>query len=177
MATTRCRRLGGFSAAAVLGLAGVGFGAVPAYAASGNIYKGPSGSFGHYEQNDSSNQLRIFAAPTNLGTNQCLDLWYDWTRISGEGTHYDARMARSCRDYTTRDSGTNTETYNVFSWNKLGACYGPNNATTSPISNCTDSELSTVLPSVPNTCTRSWVVQVSGTLQYGSGGSSVSCSS
>ncbi|MCW3820611.1 hypothetical protein ONA91_39885 [Micromonospora sp. DR5-3] len=62
---------------------------------------GPSPSYGFYNQNDTSDLLRVLANPTGaVPSGKCLDMWYDWSR---EGGHYDARMARSCRPAYQRE--------------------------------------------------------------------------
>ncbi|WP_144420374.1 MULTISPECIES: hypothetical protein [Micromonospora] len=164
------------TAVAVLGAAACLVVASPAQAASGYLYVGPSPSYGFYNQNDTSDLLRVMANPTGaVPSGKCLDMWYDWNR---EGSHYDARMARSCRPAFSRDSGNTYESTDVSGFNKLFSCYGNNNATTSGTCEVTIGAPSSVLPSIPNNCTRSWWLTSSGTYQYDPGGSSsTSCSS
>ncbi|MEU4626649.1 hypothetical protein AB0G04_42530 [Actinoplanes sp. NPDC023801] len=165
------------TAAAVLGAAAC-LVASPAQAASGYLYVGPSPSYGFYNQNDSSNLLRVLANPTGaVPSGKCVDMWYDWNREEVGSDHYDARMARSCRPAYNRDSGNTYESTNVAGRNKLFSCYGNNNATTSGTCNVTAGAPSTVNPSIPNPCTRAWWLTSTGSYQYNAGGSSTSCTS
>jgi hypothetical protein len=146
-----------------------------ATAASGYMYVGPANSYGYYSQNDASNSLRLLSSATDMASGKCVDIWYDWNRDGGD--HYDARVARSCRDFFSKDSGTNIESTGVAGANKRFACYGNNNATTGGTCNVAVGSPSTVNPNLPNTCTRAWWVTSTGTAMYGSGGSPTSCNS
>ena len=167
-----------------MSLALVAFSPTVASAATGSgqsyLYKGPSGSWGYAEWYGSSNGLRLIANPSSMATGYCLDAWFDWNR---EGTgHFDARVARSCRGLYQRDSGFNYESTDVAGMQKWAVCYGLNNQTTSPTSNCNQhpehtSDISGVNPNLPNSCTRSWRLTSSGSYLYDGGGSSTSCSS
>ncbi|GAA2404805.1 hypothetical protein Cme02nite_63310 [Catellatospora methionotrophica] len=116
-----------------------------------------------------------------MGSNKCIDVWLDFDRDAaiGESDHYDARVARSCQSMVSRDTLDTYETTDVTGVLKLGACYGNNNATTSPLSNCTQvtGTLTGVVPAVPNNCTRAWVMTAGGKSEYFDGGVSTSCSS
>jgi hypothetical protein len=162
---------------AVVLLATVVIPAAPAYAASGIVYVGgsSSGRFGSYNQADSSDYLKLTAQASTLASGRCIDMWYDWDR-EGVG-HFDARVARSCRAGYLRDSGNTYESTNVYGWNKLGACYGPNDATTSGTCNTLEGNLGDTLPNIPNACTRAWELTSGGSYLYHAGGSSTSCSS
>ncbi|MDG4752638.1 hypothetical protein O7630_16975 [Micromonospora sp. WMMD718] len=149
--------------------------ATPAQASSGTLYVGPSPSYGFYNQNDSSDLLRVLANPTGaVPSGKCLDMWYDWSR---EGGHFDARMARSCRPASQRDSGNTYESTNVFGFNKLFSCYGNNNATTSGTCEIAIGLPADVIVSIPNKCTRSWWLTSTGSYLYDGGGSVTSCTS
>lgn len=175
------RRLSVVVTAVVLGVVVSVVAASPAHASgSGTIYRAPGTSYGYYNYQDHStaSYLRLLAWPTTLASGKCYDTWFDWTRTVIAGSnHYDARVARSCRSNANRDTGTNAESNYVHSYNKLGVCYGNNNATTSPISNCTSTSVSGVVPSLPNMCTRAWWLTSGGVVNYHAGGSSTSCSS
>lgn len=159
------------TAAAILGTSGPAL-AVPTY--QGYIYEGPSVSYGFFQANYGTDTFTALSNPVGTTTGKCLDQWFDW----GVGAnHFDARVARSCKSNYNRSSGSSTETYDVVSYNKVGACYGNNNATTSGTCEFIRGSKASLLPSFPNTCTRAWWRTSGGTLMYGSGGNSTSCTS
>ena len=111
-----------------------------------------------------------------IDSGYCQDGWFDW--FTG-GPHYDARASRSCQPYQSRYSGVVQEaTYApVSGMQRMGSCYGPNNATTS--GTCASSKyalrnLEGVNPRFPNYSTRDWIRDSGGHLLYHSGGSPTS---
>ena len=164
--------------AAAGGLVGVGFPARPAYGASGSIAAGPLGSSGFY-QSDHSGLLRLRTAPTTLPVGHCLDLWFGGNPRGWP--HVDARVARSCNSHTRRDTGITHQATAVTGPLTVRVCYGRNNATTSPPTNCTattaqpDPPETPVVANLPHPCTRSWTLTAGGTVTYYPGGSPTSC--
>lgn len=175
MKITRVRRVLAAAAAAVLAVVSVVVGADAAYAASGYLYPAAGTStYGYYNQNDTSLLLRLLSNPATISSGKCVDMWFDWNRGL---SHYDARVARSCRSSYQRDTGNTYETTSVSGINKAFACYGNNNATTSGSCSVAVGDSESVNPNIPNLCTRAWWLTSSGLVQYNSGGSSVSCTS
>jgi hypothetical protein len=162
------------------GLVGVGFPSRPAYGASGTITAGPPGSSGFY-QTDYSGLLWLRTAPTALEAGHCLDVWFGGN--PRRWPHVDARVARSCHSHTRRDTGITHQATAVTGPLAVRVCYGRDNATNSPITNCTTTTGKPVDPTVPmvanlpNPCTRSWTLTAGGTLTYHPGGSPTSCTS
>lgn len=102
-----------------------------------------------------------------IGTNYCLDSWFDWHRAFGG--HYDARLTRACRSaQRVNPSQWNEFTgYYIDGLNKWGVCYGQNPKENSPLSNCVGSlnnigSMSAFNPSIPNKSTDAWVVWANG---------------
>jgi hypothetical protein len=179
---TRSPRWPAVLATTLVGLLTVFAGSSPALAASGSgyIYHAPGTSYGYYSYNNVNTVLttmRVLSNPATLASGKCLDIWLD--HHNSTGGHYDSRVARSCRTLTQRDSGSTAEPGALNGLNRLGVCYGNNNATNSPISNCaqTIGSLSGVPVSLPNKCSRSWIVSSGVTVTYNSGGNVYSCTS
>lgn len=179
---TRGKRLLATSATVLAGLLSVLIGSTPALAASGSgyLYHSPGSSYGYYSYNNVNTALttmRVLSNPATLASGKCLDIWLDHHKSNGG--HYDSRVARSCRSLTQRDSGSTSESGALNGLNKLGVCYGNNNATNVPTSNCTMTigSISGVSTSLPSTCTRSWIMSAGGTASYSSGGDIYSCTS
>lgn len=182
MSANMLRRLRLLSVAALVGLLSALAGAAPASAASGSgyIYRAPGSSYGYYQYNNVSTVLttmRILSNPATLASGYCYDMWLDHTNSTGG--HYDGRVARSCRSLTQRDSGSTNEGGALNGLNKLGVCYGPNNSTNNPTSNCKMNvgSMAAVNTALPNACARSWIVSASGVATYSSGGNVYSCTS
>ncbi len=176
------RRLLAATTALLLPVAAVFAFAAPAQAASGSgyIYRAPGSSYGYYQYNNvnsASTTYRVMSDPTTMTSGYCYDLWLDHTNATGG--HYDARNARTCRSGGLRDSGSQNDSLAGNGLNKLGVCYGPNNSTNSPLSNCerVTGSMSAVATSLPSNCSRAWVETSSGSLVYYSGGNSYSCTS
>lgn len=170
--STRPRRWTAGVVAALFGILAVLLGASPAWA-SGYIYYGPSGSYGMYDFSIVDDNLRLYAQPTNMASGKCYDEILDWDRGGG---HYDARLARSCKSLTARDTQVSNESsqVNLVSVQKLGVCYGTNQATNVPTSNCqsTIGGMSGINTKVGtgNLCVRAWSMTPAGSLQFYSGG-------
>lgn len=179
--TTTTRRRRGFAAlaATLLGLTAALVGASPAWAA-GYIYHAPGGSYGFYDFSVSADWLHLTDYPQDMTANWCYDTILDWYRGPG---HFDSRLARSCKDWTTRTTGQNYESSAVDLVNvqKLGVCYGPNQHTNQSPGGCTNqigsvTSVNTFV-GASNYCVRAWSMTTSGTNQYFSGGVTTSCTS
>jgi hypothetical protein len=151
-------------------------------------YSGTAGSDGWTQWDDPSGMLRVESNPGAMTSGWCFDDWFDWHNIAGEGTHFDSRVARSCRANFYRDSGVFYEgvwSYNTDGMQKNAVCYGPNQHVTSSSygGHCRNgvgavqNVLDAVIPGLPNYCTEDWVLTSSGVLQYGDGGYTGSCTS
>lgn len=180
--TTTVRRCVSGVAAALLAVAIVFAGGSPAQAASGSgyIYRAPGSSFGYYSYtnvNSARTDFRLLSQPRTLSSGYCYDLWLDHTNATGG--HYDARVSRSCRSNTNRDTGPQIDSLAGNGLNKLGVCYGPNNNTNSPLSNCLMNigSMSAVSTNLPNNCNRAWIMSSGASTLYYSGGNSYSCTS
>lgn len=181
---TRRRRIASLLATVLLGIVSSVFvSAQPAQAASLYMYHGPGSSYGYYNQNVNTNFLRLLTSPASMTTGRCLDTWYDWERGNvgpGESEHFDARVSRSCRSFAQRDTGSTYEVASAYfvGIQKVGVCYGLDDATATPLSNCYEVlPLTGVVDSVPNPCTRTWYLSPAGTAAYYGGGDSYSCTS
>lgn len=175
MSTKTARRWFTTAVAALLVATGAVFGtASPAMAYSGYIYEGPSGSYGFFDVDFVPDRMRLLSNPTILPAGKCVDMWFDWFRGA---QHYDARVSRSCRSSQNRNTGTTYETVDVTGYNKVAACYGNNNATTSGTCETRQGSASGLVPNIPNPCTRAWWLTSGGTYNYNAGGSSTSCTS
>jgi len=154
--------------AVVLGFAAATVGASPAWA-SGYIYHAPGGSYGWYNFSIVDDWLHLQAQPQDLAVGKCYDIIFDW---DNGPMHYDARLARSCKDWTIRNTQVSNEPdiYNLVNVQKLGVCYGTNQATNVPTSNCTAtiggmSGINTQV-GTGNMCVRAWSMKPDGTLQF-----------
>ena len=162
--------------ALMLGVAAALVGASPAWAA-GYIYHPPGGSYGWYNFSIVTDWLHLQAQPQDLTSGKCYDIIFDWQR----GGHFDARLARSCKDWTIRNTQVSNENDNVDLVNvqKLGVCYGTNQATNVPTSNCTATigGMSGIDTNVGPTkfCVRAWSMKPDGTLQFFNGGDPTDC--
>jgi hypothetical protein len=178
--TTWRRRVVASAAASLLGAVVAVTVAGPAWATSGYTYWGPTASYGFYDYDGAASPdwLHLIASPTTLASGKCYDEILDWN--PEDSSHYDARLARSCKSSTERNTQVSHEAYDVASVpNKLGTCYGPNQATNVPVSNCKNviGNVGTVVTNVGATqyCVRAWSMTPSGTLQYFSGGDPTDC--
>ena len=138
--TTQRRRWLATAAAALIGLTAISVGATPAWAGSGYIYGGPSAnSYGYYVFDyavpigSGQDYLRLLSQPQAMASGKCFDMILDWSY----GGHFDPRLARSCKSVTQRDSAVSHESYNVSAPQRLGTCYGTNQATNGAGSVCT----------------------------------------
>ena len=186
--TTRWRWLAA-AIASMVGLTAVVLTADPAWATSGYTYWGPAASYGFYNYNPSNTtttiaNLRLIAAPGTLASGKCYDQILDWKRVVIVGnSHYDSRLARSCKSSTQRDTQVSHESNNVDleSVQKLGVCYGTNQATNKPVSNCktVTGSLANIDTNVGATkfCVRAWSMTPAGATQFFSGGVVTSCTS
>jgi len=108
----------------------------------------------------------------------CFDSWFDWGTQSG---HYDARVARTCRNMNSEYGDRITDSGRTFTgMKKAGYCYGQNDQTCATFfgnaSGATVS-LSTVDENLPNYTTRAWVRLSNGSETTYSGGSPTSSTS
>lgn len=153
-------------------------------------YKGPvSGSNKAYSYQQwtpgSVQNQRAASSGVTLAAGYCVDSWFDWTRLSGEGNrlHYDARFVRQCQSGTVRDTWYNDGTgAGLKGMQKAAGCYGPNNNTVNPTSKCAlaansigDFGSSNPLFGDSNKCARQWIRYPNGNLDYRSGGISTDC--
>lgn len=184
-ATTRRRRGFAVVVAAILGFASAFVSTTPAQAAiSGYIYGGPANAYGFYDYSwtvpypPGSDWLRIVSQSTTLAAGKCYDMIFDWSRAG----HYDARLARSCKAYTPRNSQVSHESpHNLGPAQRLGICYGTNQDTNGAGSVCnfTVGGPSGVVTRVgPNEyCVRAWSMKPDGTYQFFGGGNPIQCGS
>lgn len=168
--STHPRRRRGLAALAalMLGVVTALFGASPAQAA-GYIYHGPGGSYGVYDFSVADDWMHLQSHPQDMTTGNCWDTIFDWYRGPG---HYDARLARSCKDWTARNTQRSNESsaINLVNVQRLGVCYGPNQYTNSSSAYCTN-RIGTVIGvnvtvGPNNLCTRAWSMTPTGTLQF-----------
>src|SRR5690242_17037678 len=93
------------AAATLLGLVTIIFGASPALASphQGYTYWGPSTSYGYwkYDYDAPEDYLRLLSSPATLASGKCYDEILDWDPGL---SHYDGRLARSCKSFTPRDT-------------------------------------------------------------------------
>lgn len=161
----------------------------PAAASSGYMYSPPGGSYVHYFWDSVYNSMELVNNPlSNFATGKCLDGILDWTRdpfVPFADNHMDARLVRTCKNLVQRSSGLQAEDMgwdDLVGLNKLGTCYGTNQATNSSSANCigtkgSAADLTNVNTNLPNNCVRAWVMTPGGNATYGPGGDSFSCSS
>jgi hypothetical protein len=66
------------------------------------LHIGPSGATQFYDWDQPQHNLTLFVRTEVLGSNHCLDSWFDWQSHNGPGGgHYDSRLVRNCRDHFT----------------------------------------------------------------------------
>lgn len=127
-----------------------------------------------------SDYLRLISSPTTLASGKCFDMILDWSR--GAAGHYDARLARSCKAVTQRDTAVSHESpHNLIGINRLGTCYGTNQNTNGAGSVCHfviggPAGIPTNV-GASQFCIRAWSMTPTGTLQFFSGGDPTSCTS
>lgn len=119
----------------------------------------------------------IVTDANSMGSNRCVDSWFDWS-TGGEGTnHYDARVTRVCKDNSSRDSeGANwyyepNGTASLVGVQKLALCFFNTNTrqlifTSSDTCRQKVGSVTTVDPDFtannPNNVTRAWIRQADG---------------
>ena len=174
----RHRRMYALAAALIVTLAAALLPANPALAADNTMYYGAAGASGYYYWDNDENKIQLLARPTTLPSGWCYDTKFDWGRF---GLHYDARVARSCRSNTVRNTQISTEGWNVSGVNKAGVCYGPNQATNSGACATGTTNGEGVVGDIEDTfaenqtCLPSWSMTPTRTLQFFGGFQSNLC--
>ncbi len=149
--------------------------------AAGYFYHTPGTSYSWYDFDLVDDWMHLQSHPSALATGKCYDTLFDWDR---GWQHYDSRLARTCVSWTVRNTQRSNEpdTVDLVNVQKLGACYGINQQTNIPYSNCIDpiggvNDINTQVGSY-NLCVRAWSMTGTATgLQYFNGGNPTSCTS
>lgn len=153
----------------------------PAYASGGSItaFNGSKFTWG-YSVGNRTVQLTMTASGNALGPNQCLGGYFDW----GEkyGNHFDMRIVMVCRNASSKVTPVVKEPQFWDRWlqspQKLVMCKGSIGQVSR--GTCTgkgSTSMSRVNTSLPNMCSRSWIILPGGSSVYGSGGVEKKCDS
>lgn len=160
-------------------------------------FRSPNNASGYIHWNGSGSVDTLYGLRVTpdggFASGYCLDSIFDWGTSAGEVDHFDARRVRTCNSSVsyTGTSYDNTSGSVLEGMQKAGVCYGPNNNNNTSASQCSNDTraFSTVLrffssidnkwhgpnPSLPNLCTKSWVIDSAGTLHSSSGGDPQDC--
>jgi hypothetical protein len=186
-------RFGGFATIAVAAILGCASVARATCADSSSANLGPTGSASGYAQwNGGTRHLKLNAhADADLVSGICADAWFDWVRTErGYSSHFDARVARTCRPDTirwadgsdgyTESQGGDSEVFHGP--HRLGACRSDGSDGHNAILGCAQEACAGedikghVHTDLPNMCARGWTMSANGTTHYYSGGDPRDCS-